>query len=93
MLEQRMKVRPDHLSAIKSAVDTGFITFGGASLDEPLKEGEGPKINGSAMLARADTKEQVLEKLKEDVYYKTGVWDWEKVSESTLLRRSGRGLG
>lgn len=49
--------------------------MGGATLDEPITEGKGPKINGSIMLALAESKEEVLEKLKGDVYAKEGVWD------------------
>lgn len=32
------------------------------------------------MLALADSKEEVMEKLKADVYSESGVWDWDKVS-------------
>lgn len=31
------------------------------------------------MLAWAESKEEVLRALKEDVYSQSGVWDWEKV--------------
>ncbi|KAK1010529.1 hypothetical protein LTR54_005484 [Friedmanniomyces endolithicus] len=68
----------DHLAALKPSVESGFFVFGGASLDEPVKEGEGPKINGSVMVAVAESKEEVLDKLKADVYYTSGVWDVEK---------------
>lgn len=34
---------------------------------------------GSAILARAATKEELLEKLKADVYTENKVWDWDKV--------------
>lgn len=44
-----------------------------------IKEGEGPKIKGSIMLALAESKEDVLKALKEDLYFKEGVWDWNKV--------------
>jgi len=54
--------------------------MGGASLEEPVKEGEGPKMNGSVMIALADTKDEVLEKIRKDVYYTSGVWDGSKVS-------------
>lgn len=37
------------------------------------------KMLGSAMLAWASSKEEVLEKLKKDVYTENRVWDWEKV--------------
>ncbi|KAK5138237.1 hypothetical protein LTR08_003298 [Meristemomyces frigidus] len=79
MLSKRMEVRPDHLSNLKPHVDSGFFVFGGASLEEPLKEGEAPKINGSVMLAQADTKEEVLEAIRRDVYSKSGVWDESKI--------------
>lgn len=70
----------DHLTGLKPNVDSGFWLFGGASLDEPIQEGQGPKINGSIMLALAESKEEVLEKLKQDTYWKSGVWDSSKVS-------------
>lgn len=44
------------------------------------KEGQNPPpIIGSAMVAYAETREEVLEKLKSDVYSKSEVWDWSKV--------------
>jgi len=44
-----------------------------------LKEGEGPKINGSVMIIEADTKAEVEDVIKSDIYYKEGVWDASKV--------------
>jgi hypothetical protein len=51
----------------------------GAMLEEPIKEGETPQMKGSAMLIGARTREEVIERLKGDVYVKGGVWDWDKV--------------
>jgi len=50
-------------------------------LEEPIKEGDTstPKMKGSAMLVGAKTKEEVLERLKKDVYVSGEVWDLEKV--------------
>lgn len=48
-------------------------------LEEVPKEGEGLKIIGSAMMAHAATKEEVLEAIKQDIYVKTNVWDLGKV--------------
>lgn len=48
-------------------------------LEEPVTEGETPKMSGSVMLCGATTKEEVIERLKRDVYVKSGVWDWDKV--------------
>lgn len=72
--------RRSHLSNLKPDIDSGFWVMGGATLDEPIKEGTGPKINGSIMLAVAESKEEVLEKLKKDTYWQNGVWDESKVS-------------
>lgn len=69
-----------HLENIKPHVDRGFIVLGGASLDEPVKEGESMKINGSCMMAEADNVDDVWEWIKNDVYYTSGVWDADKVS-------------
>ena len=52
----------------------------GALLEEIPKEGEGLKFQGSAMVALASSKEEVLEKLKSDIYAKSEVWDFSKVS-------------
>jgi hypothetical protein len=53
----------------------------GAMLEEPIKEGDTstPKMKGSAMLIGAKTKEEVLERLKKDVYVSGEVWDFEKL--------------
>lgn len=34
---------------------------------------------GSVMIAHAATKEEVIERLKKDIYTTSGVWDWDKV--------------
>jgi hypothetical protein len=49
-------------------------------LEEPVKEGDSspPKMKGSAMLIGAKTREEVVERLKKDVYVERGVWDIEK---------------
>lgn len=44
-----------------------------------IKEGEAPKIKGSIMLAFAESKKDVLKALQEDIYFKQGVWNWNKV--------------
>jgi hypothetical protein len=51
----------------------------GAMLEEPIAEGQAPKMKGSAMLIGAKTREEVVERLKKDVYVKGEVWDWSKV--------------
>jgi len=54
--------------------------FQGALLDEVPAEGDALKIQGSAMVALASSKEEVLELLKKDVYAQNEVWDFSKAS-------------
>lgn len=49
------------------------------------KEGEGPDIKGSIMLALAESEDEVREKLKADIYSESGVWDWEKVIKAISI--------
>ena len=51
----------------------------GALLDEVPQPGQSLKICGSAMLVQADSREEVLQALRRDIYSKNGVWDLEKV--------------
>ena len=51
----------------------------GAILKGAIKEDEGPNIKGSIMLAFAESKEDVIRALQEDIYFKEGVWDWNSV--------------
>ena len=49
------------------------------------------KFAGSAMVALASSKEEVLEFLKNDIYAKNEVWDFSKVSYSRTLKMGGGG--
>lgn len=51
----------------------------GAFLEEVPKEDGKMKIEGSAMVAYASSKAEVLETLKKDIYAESGVWDFSKV--------------
>jgi len=50
-------------------------------LEEVPKEGEPLKIIGSIVVTWATSREEVIEKLKKDIYAKNEVWDFEKVLE------------
>ena len=79
-----MKTKRDHLKNLTPNVENCFWTFGGGMLEDIPQEGQGLKIKGSVMMATCETKEEVLEKLKQDVYAKE-VWDLDNVSLSSLL--------
>ncbi|QDS76632.1 hypothetical protein FKW77_007947 [Venturia effusa] len=79
-IERRMEVRPTHLANVMPDAESGFWLLGGAYFSDVPVEGQNPPpIIGSCMLAHAETREEVLDKLKRDVYSEGGVWDWNKV--------------
>ena len=47
-------------------------------MSSPPVEGETPPMIGSALLIVASSKEEVIEKLKSDIYGTSGVWDVDK---------------
>ena len=79
----------DHLKHTGPDVESGLIVLGGAMLEEPIKEGVPPKMKGSVLMCVADTEEEVLERVKKDVYYTADVWDKEKVSACCLDLEEG----
>lgn len=76
-----------HLEGIKPNVEAGTVVFGGATLSEPIKEGEQMKSNGSAMLVQAESREEALKVVEGDIYTKSGVWDTSKVCCGDARRR------
>ena len=58
----------------------------GATLAEPLKEGEKPKMTGSVMIALADSEAEVREILQKDIYVESGVWNWDAVTITPVSR-------
>ncbi len=51
----------------------------GAMLDEQPQDGKAPKMRGSVLVTAAESKEEALDFVKEDVYATQGVWDVEKL--------------
>jgi hypothetical protein len=49
-------------------------------MEDVPRDGESPRLKGSIMLALAASKQEVVDALKSDPYFKSDVWDWEKVS-------------
>jgi hypothetical protein len=67
-----------HLEGVQAEHKAGFFVLGGAYMSSPPKEGETPPMIGSALIAVAETKEEVLDRLRSDVYTTSGVWDVDK---------------
>jgi hypothetical protein len=78
-----------HLKHTGPDVESGLIVLGGAMLEEPIKEGVAPKMKGSVLMCVADTEEEVLERVRKDVYWTSDVWDKEKVSLLLHWKRIG----
>jgi len=73
---------------IRMRLSTKLIKIG-ALLEEVPAEGAPLKIEGSCMVALASSKDEVLEMLKKDIYAKSGVWDFSKVSLAFKNVRKG----
>ncbi|KAI5857198.1 hypothetical protein BZA05DRAFT_387555 [Tricharina praecox] len=79
--EKRLEIRPLHFAGIQALVADGFLTWGGAALNDVPKDNTDAKtfdFHGSVLTAVAATRDEVVARLKEDPYTKHGVWDWEK---------------
>ena len=82
-LEVRCRSSPLHkfLFGFGTVFASGYVenVLVGAMLEEPIKENTDMKMKGSFFVAVGETKEEVIEELRRDVYSTGGVWDWEKV--------------
>lgn len=76
----RTKVRPQHLAAIPAAVNSGKVNFVGPLYHDIEKT----KFAGSAYHMLADSKEEIIEFLKQDVFFSEGIWDMESVIANPL---------
>lgn len=61
-------------------------------LDKPLQEGEAAQMRGSMMVCLAGSAEEVLERLRRDVYVTEGVWDLEKAQVYPFRSAIRKGL-
>ncbi|KAL7273482.1 hypothetical protein RUND412_003657 [Rhizina undulata] len=78
----RHRARPLHLQkAIPMIRNNDFLRFGGAYLKshpETAEEDPVDRMAGSFTVVVAESKEDVIKRLKEDPYTTEGVWDIEK---------------
>ncbi|KAM0668215.1 hypothetical protein ACQRIU_001777 [Beauveria bassiana] len=78
--QKRLQVRAAHLAEVKPRFENGTYKMGGAVLNS-VPNGTDPStfdFHGSSFVVEAESKEAVLEQLKDDVYVTSGVWDLEK---------------
>lgn len=79
-LAKRLEVRPQHFEGLTKLKESGQFKMGGAVLEEmpPDDEVSSMKFSGSTLMVVAESKQAVIDLVKDDVYVKSGVWDLEK---------------
>lgn len=72
-VEARLKVRSAHLANVLAS---DRLDLAGALAPEfPAAEGVVPDFKGSAVIVRAENRDDAIAFLKQDVYVSEGVWD------------------
>lgn len=70
-----------HFEGLKPHLDSGAFKMGGAVLNS-VPVGDDPtkwEFGGSTIIVVAESKDEVLDMLRRDIYTESGVWDVEKV--------------
>ncbi|KAI0845067.1 hypothetical protein F5Y00DRAFT_265918 [Daldinia vernicosa] len=81
MLQTRSNNVQAHIAHLKSLVESGTVVMSGPTLSaHPKTAGEDLAINGSSVVVRANSEEEVRALINDDVYAKIGVWDLEKTT-------------
>ncbi|KAF7323776.1 YCII domain-containing protein [Mycena kentingensis (nom. inval.)] len=71
--------RPQHLANAARLHASGALCLGGAMLSPESAAGGEPKIVGSLVIFQAESLEALRAELENEIYYKAGVWDREKL--------------
>jgi uncharacterized protein YciI len=79
--ERRGPVRAEHLNRLAALRDAGIVVEAGGFAD----------LSGSLILLRLPTEAEAVAVLKEDVYWRAGVWVDLRVRALGVVRRSGQG--
>ncbi|KAI1653212.1 hypothetical protein F4813DRAFT_276330 [Daldinia decipiens] len=81
MLQTRLSNVQAHIDHLKGLVESGTVVMSGPTLSShPKTAGEDLAVNGSSVLVRANSEEEVRAFINDDVYAKVGVWDLEKTT-------------
>ncbi|ERT01786.1 hypothetical protein HMPREF1624_00080 [Sporothrix schenckii ATCC 58251] len=75
-IQKRLDIRPTHFANLEPVKSR--LKFGGAILKDKPSDPADPKtfdFAGSSFIVLADSKQEVIEFLKKDVYVEAGVWD------------------
>lgn len=75
----RSTCRPEHLAGIPPLVEQGKLVCAGAIYNEPTTPGGERTFAGSHLQIVADTKEEALQLIYNDVFAKKGIWDLDNI--------------
>ncbi|CCH46840.1 hypothetical protein BN7_6441 [Wickerhamomyces ciferrii] len=75
--QDRGQFRPQHLAAIPAQVESGKVTNVGAIFHEIPEDDKPKKFAGSSLNVVANSREEVIEILNQDIFAKEGIWDVE----------------
>ncbi|OTB20772.1 hypothetical protein K445DRAFT_7539 [Daldinia sp. EC12] len=85
MEEERQSGEKAHIAHLKDLVQSGVVVMSGPTLRQhPSDELEPLDINGSSVLVRASSEEEVRAHINEDIYAKMGVWDIERLTVTPI---------
>ena len=74
--EERQSGEKAHIAHLKDLVQNGVVVMSGPTLRQhPSDKQEPLEINGSSVLVRASSEEEVRVHISEDIYAQSGVWD------------------
>ncbi|KAF9244983.1 hypothetical protein BU15DRAFT_41434 [Melanogaster broomeanus] len=90
-LARRLAVRPSHLENAGKLINQGIFRVAGGVLtsDSANAAPSDRKFFGSCLIVEAESLEAVRKLIEEDVYYKTGVWDKEKLLILPFMSATG----
>ncbi|KIJ67521.1 hypothetical protein HYDPIDRAFT_108348 [Hydnomerulius pinastri MD-312] len=90
-LARRLAVRPSHLENANKLIQQGILRVGGGVLSaDSLNAAPSDRtFFGSCMIYEAETLEAVRQFIEDDIYYKTGVWDKEKLVILPIVLATG----
>ncbi|KAJ3555703.1 hypothetical protein NM688_g2430 [Phlebia brevispora] len=78
-LGRRLAVRTQHLANAKSLLQAGTLRIGGALISPETYDKPEKKLIGSLMIFEAANIDAIRKVIEDDIYYKTNVWDKEKL--------------
>ena len=76
----RTSARSEHLQNVKPHIESGKVTLGGATLAEHPEPDQPHRMNGSAFVVAADSREELLQFIRQDVYARKGVWNLDRAT-------------